>query len=220
MTVKRVILIRPGETDWNKLGRWQGWVAVPLNEHGKAQALALAKYIRNIGLSALYSSDLKRAVETAELLSERLEFAPMLDARWRERDIGKWQGMTISEIRAWYPDEYQQLQADIEGYRVPGGESRGDVKKRVLEGFNDVLAGNKGNTVGILSHTTATHMLLETIIPGYDVYAVVLGNTSVTTIARSDADNWELVTANDLSHLEGLPSGSVGELEQKDDSGN
>ncbi len=215
MTVKRVIFIRPGETDWNSLGRWQGWVASPLNEHGKAQALALAKYIRNIGLSALYSSDLQRAVETAQLLAERLEYAPILDGRWRERDIGKWQGMTISEIRAWYPGEYEQLQADIEGYRVPQGESRADVKKRVLEAFNDVLKDAKGNTVGILTHTTATHMLLEALIPGYDVYGVVLGNTSVTTIARADSGQWEVVTADDLSHLEGLPSGSVGELEQK-----
>lgn len=215
MTVKRVILIRPGETDWNKLGRWQGWVASPLNEHGKQQALALAKYIRNIGLSALYCSDLHRAVQTAELLSESLGYAPILDGRWRERDIGKWQGMTINEIRTWYPGEYEQLQANIEGYRVPSGESRADVKKRVLEGFSDVLKDDKGSTVGVLSHTTATHMLLEALIPGYDVYGVVLGNTSVTTIARVDSEKWEVVTTDDLSHLEGLPSGSVGELEEK-----
>jgi broad specificity phosphatase PhoE len=215
MTVKRVILIRPGETDWNRLGRWQGWVASPLNEHGKQQASALAKYIRNIGLSALYSSDLKRAVQTAELLGERLGYEPILDARWRERDIGKWQGMTINEIRTWYPGEYEQLQADIEGYRVPEGESRADVKKRVQEAFDDVLAEGKGSTIGILTHTTATHMLLEALIPGYDVYGVVLGNTSVTTIARADSGKWEIVTADDLSHLEGLASSSVGELEEK-----
>ena len=97
MTVRRVILIRPGETDWNRDGRWQGWVAAPLNEHGRRQAEALAKFVRNIGMRALYSSDLRRAVETAELLAERLVFEPIYDARLRERNIGAWQGLTLDE---------------------------------------------------------------------------------------------------------------------------
>jgi broad specificity phosphatase PhoE len=186
-----------------------------LNEHGRQQTSALAKYIRNIGVSALYSSDLRRAVETANLLSDRLGYAPILDARWRERDIGKWQGMTLDEIRTWHEDEYKKLQDDVAGYRVPDGESRNDVKRRVLEAFNDVLIDDRGSTVGVISHTTATHMLLEALIPGYDVYGVVLGNSSVTTIARDDDTDWRIVTANDLSHLEGLTSDSVGELEGK-----
>lgn len=215
MPVKRVILIRPGETDWNKMGRWQGCVASRLNEHGRQQALALAKYIRNIGLSALYSSDLVRAVQTAELLAERLGDKPVLDSRWRERHVGSWQGMTLDEMREWYPDEYQKLQADPENYRIPGGESRADVRKRVTAAFRDVLAEDRGSTVGIISHTTATHLLLNSLMPGYDMYGSVLGNTSVTTIALNESGQWELVTANDVAHLEGLPAGAVGELENQ-----
>lgn len=214
MAVKRVILIRPGETDWNKNERWQGFVASPLNEHGRQQALALAKYIRNIGLSALYTSDLVRALQTATILGERLGFDPIPDPRWRERDIGKWQGMTQDEMRTWYADEYQQLQDDVENYRVPGGESRADVRQRVNAAFADVLKQDKGSTVGIITHTTATHLLLDSIIPDYDVYGSVLGNTSVTTIMLNDAGVWEIVTANDIAHLEGLPTRAFGEVEQ------
>lgn len=215
MTVKRVILIRPGETAWNQVGRWQGWVANPLSDYGRAQVLSLGRYIRNIGLSALYSSDLRRAVETAEILAKQLGFEPLYDERWRERAIGEWQGMTLDEIHAWYPAQYQQLQADIENFRVPGGESRTDVKQRVTEAFKDVLSQGKGSTVGIISHTTSTHMLLRSLLPGYDLYGTVLGNSSVTTIALSDANEWELVAANDVSHLEGLTSRSVRELEEQ-----
>ena len=68
MAVERIIFIRPGETDWNKLERWQGWVAVPLNEHGRRQSEALARFLRAIGRAALYTSDLKRARQTAVLL--------------------------------------------------------------------------------------------------------------------------------------------------------
>jgi phosphoserine phosphatase len=219
MTVNRVVLIRPGETDWNRQGRWQGWVASRLNDYGRAQVLALAKYVRNIGLSALYSSDSRRAVETAEILAMQLEFRPMLDERLRERNVGAWQGMTLEEIQTWNVEAYRALQADIEHYRVPGGESRADVRKRVLEAFQRVLDDDKGNTVGIISHTTSTHMLLHSLVPGYDIYSTVLGNSAVTTIHRGEADAWEIVALNDLSHLEGLKSRSVRELEQDNDSG-
>jgi broad specificity phosphatase PhoE len=220
MTVNRVILIRPGETDWNRQRRWQGWVESQLDDFGRAQAKQLARYIRNIGMSALYASDSRRAVETAELLSSQLGFEPVYDKRWRERDIGAWQGMTLNEIRAWYPDDYRKLQADVENFRVPEGESRADVRQRVTQAFNESLAEDKGSTIGILTHTTSTHMLLDSLIAGYDIYAAVLGNTAVTTIRLGESGKWEVVALNDLSHLEGLNSASFTELEQNDDSGN
>src|SRR5215207_3081510 len=108
MTVNRIVLIRPGETDWNRIGRWQGWVATPLNPLGRRQVEKLANFIRHIGMTALYSSDLQRAVETADILAARLGFAPIYDARLRERNIGEWQGMTLDEMEAWYPEAYQQ----------------------------------------------------------------------------------------------------------------
>jgi probable phosphoglycerate mutase len=178
MTVKRVILIRPGETDWNRDGRWQGWVAAPLNEHGRRQAESLAKFVRNIGMSALYSSDLRRAVETAELLAERMGFEPIYDARMRERNIGAWQGLTLEEMRAWYSEEYQQLLADVDRFCIPGGESRAAVRARMVEAFDDILNKNQGETVGILSHTTAIRALLSHLVPDCDPNSVEVGNTS------------------------------------------
>ncbi len=213
MTVKRVILIRPGETAWNREGRWQGWVPSPLSDYGKAQALALGRYVRNIGMSALYASDLRRAVETATILASQLEFEPVFDERWRERAIGYWQGMTVDEIRSWCAVDYQKLQADVENYRMPGGEARSQVRERVNAAFKDVLQEAKGSTVGIITHTTSTHALLQTLVSNYDVYSSVLGNTSVTTIALSDSNAWEIVALNDVSHLEGLTSRFVSELE-------
>jgi broad specificity phosphatase PhoE len=219
MTVNRVILIRPGETEWNRHRRWQGWVASSLSDYGRAQALALAKYVRNIGLSALYSSDTRRAVETAKILAEQLDFEPSLDERLRERNVGAWQGMTLEEIQTWNVDDYRALQADIENFRVPGGESRADVRKRVLAAFETVLVDAKGGTVGLISHTTSTHLLLNSLVQNYDIYSTVMGNTAVTTIRRVADDAWEIVALNDVSHLEGLKSRSVRELEQDDDSG-
>jgi broad specificity phosphatase PhoE len=213
-TVKRIVFIRPGETDWNKLGRWQGWVSTPLNELGLRQARALARYVRNIGMGALYTSDLKRALQTADCLAEQLSFMPIPDARLRERGIGQWQGLTQAELRAWYPDDYATMLKDVDGYRVPGGESRADVRARVTAALNDILMAQTSETVGVLSHTTAIKILLSDLIPGYNPLDVALNNTSVTTIRRKDAA-WELVAADDVMHLENLERRAAPELETK-----
>lgn len=214
MTVKRIVFIRPGETDWNHASRWQGWVAAPLNELGLRQARSLAHYIRNIGMGALYTSDLKRALQTAECLAEQLSFAPIPDERLRERSIGSWQGLTRAEMAAWYPEEYAAMLKDVDGFRVPGGESRNDVRVRVKAAVSDILSNEQNETVGILSHTTAIKILLSDLIPGYNPLDVPLDNTSVTTIRRKE-DGWELVAVDDVSHLENLERRAARELEAK-----
>lgn len=209
--VKRVIFVRPGETEWNRLGRWQGWVAVPLSEHGRRQAQQLALYIRNIGMSALYSSDLRRAVDTAEILSEQLGFAPVYDSRLRERNIGAWQGLTLDEIRAWYPDDYARLLNAPDTFKIPGGESRLQVRERAVQAFNGILAQNPGETIGIISHTTAIHALLNDLIPDCHANEIAVSNMSVTTIAHDN--QWRLIATDDTAHLEGLETGRYPELE-------
>jgi broad specificity phosphatase PhoE len=166
-------------------------------------------------MTALYSSDLIRAVQTAEILSGTLGFAPVLDQRLRERNIGEWQGLTIDEMRAWYPDLYQQLLTDSENYRVPGGESRADVRKRMVEAFNDILKQDKGETIGVISHTTAIHALLADLIPGGTGKEVAVSNTSVTTITLGDNNAWRLVASDDVLHLEGLETQRSPELEDE-----
>jgi len=215
MAVKRVIFIRPGETDWNRQVRWQGWVASPLSDHGKRQAERLANYIRHIGMTALYTSDLKRALQTAEILSAKLGFFAIPDSRLRERNIGEWQGLTIDEMRAWYPEEYNKLLTDSQNYRVPGGESRVDVRKRMAEAFRDIMNQAQGETVGIISHTTAIHELLAELIPNNNSKEVTVSNTSVTTIARQDGGQWQLVASDDVMHLEGLATQQSPELEDE-----
>lgn len=213
--VKRVIFIRPGETEWNRLGRWQGWTASPLSAHGRAQAEKLAKFVRHIGMAALYTSDLRRAVETARILAGTLGFEPVADERLRERGVGVWQGLTVPEMRSWFPQEYEQLRQDPEHFRMEGGESRADVRARMLDAFQAAIAAGEGETIGILSHTSAIRILLSEMIPDYDPYESVIGNSSVTTIFRADEQHpWQLVIENDLSHLEGLESQSLDEIEE------
>ncbi len=222
MPLKRLVFIRSGETDWNLSGRWQGWVASPLNELGRIQMNRLANFMRHLGLSALYSSDNRRASESAEILATKLGFLPIYDERLRERSIGHFQGLTVPEIHGWYADEYRELLRDPENYQIPGGESMAQVRVRAQQAIHDILKISDKEqktelTVGVLSHTSTMHVMLKELIPGLDLADTVFSNSSVTTVVR-ESDGWRLVQANDLSHLDGLQSRHMPSDVQGDDT--
>lgn len=101
-----LLLVRHGETDWNHDGRWQGGSNTSLNETGREQARALANTLDGT-VDAIYSSDLTRARETAEILADRLRLEVHLDERIRERGFGAWEGLTTAEVEERYADEHR-----------------------------------------------------------------------------------------------------------------
>lgn len=213
MPIKRVLFIRPGETDWNKIGRQQGWVSIPLNEHGKEQAKRLSNFIRHLGLGALYSSDLRRAQETTEIIAEKLNIEPIFDSRLRERNVGQWQGLTLGEIREWCADEYEQFRERLNNFQIPGGEARFQVVDRITSAFEDIKKHDKDvANIGIVTHSIAIRTLLSQLIPEYPSGGMPLSNISVTTIALEDGE-WKMVQANDISHLEGMETKTIAEPE-------
>src|SRR3954469_644487 len=96
--MKRILLIRHGQTDWNVEGGWQAHLDEPLNATGIKQAQALAEYLRGRAISAIYSSDLLRARVTAEWIAQAIGLPVKEDQRWRELNLGVFQGLTTSEI--------------------------------------------------------------------------------------------------------------------------
>jgi broad specificity phosphatase PhoE len=216
MTVKRILFIRPGETDWNRAGKQQGVVAAPLNALGVRQAEKLGEFLRVIGVASLYVSTTRRAAQTGEIIAEKLGIMPVVDDRLRERNVGHWQGLTLAEIREWYADEYAALQVDPDGYRIPDGEARVEVLKRMNAALGDILKQASGETVAILSHTTAIKMVLNELTGNSDIRMADLTNTSVTTIARDgESDPWRMIAADDVLHLEGMEANAIIEPEDR-----
>lgn len=211
MAVKRVIFIRPGETEWNKIGRWQGAVSIPLSTVGIKQAQRLAKFVRNIGMGVIYSSNLRRAKDTATVIAEYTNTKVVYDKRLRERNMGEWQGLTTHEIQQWYRVDYQKLLSESHDFQIPNGESRQQVAKRVQSCFDDIIE-RESETIGIISHTTALRTLLARLVPDSNAYNLNFRNMSVTTIVRQDDGSWEITQLDDVSHLEGMPSDFFGEL--------
>jgi alpha-ribazole phosphatase len=148
----RLILIRHGETDWNAEGRWQGQIDVPLNENGRQHAREVAHRLVGEGIQAIYSSDLKRAVETARVLGEATGLDIHIDARLREIHQGEWQGLLVSEIQERYSQRFESRLRNPWTIAPPGGETVVQVQQRVDQALDDIVQKHPGETVAIVAH--------------------------------------------------------------------
>jgi broad specificity phosphatase PhoE len=148
----RLILIRHGETDWNVKGRYQGQADPPLNQKGVAQARQLAPKLRGVGLDALYSSPLRRALQTAQILAEALDIPLHTEPRLMEIHQGEWQTLLYTEIAARYPELFHRWQTEPWTVTIPGGENIAQVQERVYAAVDEILARQRGQCVGLVTH--------------------------------------------------------------------
>lgn len=145
-------LIRHGQTDWNLEGRYQGQSDVPLNENGLEQARSLAKQLEGNKFTAIYSSDLKRAHQTAEPISRSLGISIRLEPRLREINQGEWEGVLVEEIKARYAKLWSQRTIDPANVRPPGGETVREVATRVYAALDDIDRLFPEGRVLVVSH--------------------------------------------------------------------
>jgi broad specificity phosphatase PhoE len=174
---------------------------VPLNDIGKAQARALGEYLRGRPVSAIVSSDLARALETATLVGDALGITPTTDERLREFHLGIFAGYRRDELAALYPDKWSAFQNDRWDYVIPQGESRRTLQARVYAAWQDIVANGHGPEVALVSHGGSLSLLLLKLFgDGPDMQDLHLENTSVTTIER-DGDGWRLAEVAAAGHL-------------------
>jgi broad specificity phosphatase PhoE len=139
--VTTILLARHGETDWNRENRWQGWADPPLNESGRAQAVGLAKQLQETPFDAVYSSDLRRARDTAEIVAAPHGVPVVTDPGLREIDVGSWSGLTHAEIEERFP-----------GGERPDGETREQHLRRVLEAVERIARANPERRILLVTH--------------------------------------------------------------------
>jgi broad specificity phosphatase PhoE len=147
-------LIRHGQTDWNRAGRWQGQTpsAPPLNDTGRAQALAARDLLKSVKFSAIYSSDLLRSCQTAELIAGCLGLPITLEPRLREMNLGTWEGMLSQKIKAEFSRELVERARDPLNMRAPQGESPREVAERVIPAMVEIAAKHREKSVLIVAH--------------------------------------------------------------------
>ena len=145
-----ILLARHGQTQWNAENRWQGHADIPLDDTGREQAGALAASLAGAGIGAIWSSDLVRARETAEIVGAHLGLGVEVDRRLREVDVGEWSGLTTSEIEERYPDGLARRRAGGTGWE--SGEDYEAMGARVVAALQAIAAAHPGETVLVVSH--------------------------------------------------------------------
>lgn len=193
----RVVLVRHGETDYNRQDRWQGSASdVPLNERGRAQARAVAAALAEAfdgRVSAAYTSDLRRARETATILAARLDVPVREEPALRELSHGRWEGRTHAEVRELWPRDYAVYEADPYGTRRGGGDSYADLEERLWPALERMARSHPGQRVLAVSHGGPIRLALSRILelPLTEREALGVTNGAWFEIARV-ADEWSL----------------------------
>ncbi|WP_332897661.1 histidine phosphatase family protein [Haladaptatus sp. CMSO5] len=190
----RVLVVRHGETHWNRERRMQGWAPSQLTEAGQEQARVTGERLAaEYDISHIYASDLTRTRETTAFIRESVAAAVTFDAAWRERDLGVYQGLTYDDITERFP-EFSLQRAGLEAAaKVPdGGESIVQVRERVLGGWQELTAnGHDDDTVLVVSHGGPLYLLLGHL-QGHDIVEsymrMNLQNCAVSEIAVEDGD--------------------------------
>jgi len=207
MQATQVFLVRHGETEWNVAGKMQGHFDSPLTTVGIAQADALADGLKNQKFSALYSSDLVRAYETARRIATQNTLAIILDSRLRERNLGIFQGLAKKEIDEQFPHEYQQYTTDGANYVVPNGESGQQFFDRCVTCLTELAQKHPGECILIVTHGGVLANLFKSTVglsvTGPRRFTVL--NTSINVFSYHNGI-WMLERWGDLNHLERLHS--------------
>lgn len=197
-----LILVRHGETDWNRTGRCQGISDVVLNDNGRKQALELGLCLKGEKISAVYSSDLARAISTAEEIARHHGLTVEIDSDLREMDQGDFEGLLFTEIRERYADIMTQWRDSPETIRIPSGESLAEVQERALRVFERLCGRHDGETVVAVSHNlTITTLLCEFTgvgLSGFRSFGIQAASRSTVCLSGGKV---VVIDLNDVSHL-------------------
>lgn len=198
----RVCIIRHGETEWNVQKRIQGHTDIPLNETGRAQALAMAFNAAHQRFQAIYSSDLARALETAKALAAREDHEVRPLPQLRERHYGLFQGLTAEEGARLHPQAHAHYLARDLDYDFGSGESLRDFAARVSDGIDWLVRHHAGQTIAAVSHSGVLDVVYRraTGRPLHTPRDFAIPNCALNWF-RFDGQGWHLEAWGDRHHL-------------------
>jgi 2,3-bisphosphoglycerate-dependent phosphoglycerate mutase len=200
-----IFVVRHGETEWNLIGKQQGHDDSPLTERGIQQANALAEGLVGRGIEFVYSSDLGRAMKTAEIIGSKLELPVHTDKRLRERHLGSLQGFTKDEFQCRYPDEWTKFYSGDPDYCFPEGESARQRYKRTVCCIEDIANLHLEQTILIVAHGGVLNGLFYRAIgiPLSEPRRFSLFNAAINSFSVC-GDSWQLDTWGEIAHLKGI----------------
>ena len=198
------IFIRHGQTADNVAGILQGHRDTPLDETGRRQARLTAECLRGKTVDAIFSSDLLRAFETAQIIGEVMGVTPVSTCGLREWHLGELEGQYSKELWKSHFEIMNCFNEDMGDVPVPGGESRYTFEKRVAGCIEDIADKNIGKTVVIVTHSGTMHSIFKHIVGplAFGNLQPMCSNVSVSKAFRLADGKWRLRSWNDICHLD------------------
>ena len=197
-----IILARHGETEWNVEEIFRGRIDIELNETGIKQAKLLAEYLSGLKIDAIYSSPLKRASKTAEIIADYHKLDIEITPGLMDFNYGKWQGLPHQEVKDKYKELHNEWISSPQRVKIPAGESLDEVRERAKGMVNDVITKYKG-TVVLVSHRVVNKVLICALL-GLDnshFWNMRLDTCGITTFTYEN-EQFVLTKHNDTSYLE------------------
>ena len=197
-----MILIRHGETVWNREHRMQGHSDSPLSETGLVQVSLLAQRMSNFDFSALYCSDSGRAQHTARIVAEATGHDLIIESRLRERNFGVFEGLTGPEMQLQHAEAYARFKSRDPHYAVPGGESAQAFRDRAFTCLTEIASRHPGELVVVVTHGLVCDITYREA-KGIDLRArrdFDLVNAGINRF-RIEAGAWHAEVWGDASHL-------------------
>jgi broad specificity phosphatase PhoE len=207
-----IVLARHGETEWNVEELFRGRADVELNERGVKQAELLAEHLSELRIEAVYSSPLKRALNTAEAIARRRQLKVIVSPGLIDCDFGQWQGLQLQEVKNRYRELYRQWTESPHLVKIPGGESLDGVRERALKVVDGVIAKHHERVV-LVSHRVVNKVLICALL-GLDnshFWNIRLDTGATTTFSHQDG-RFVLLKHNDTSYLRPLPKAQRGDF--------
>lgn len=198
-----MLLVRHGQSTWNRDHKIQGQLDPPLSEEGRRQAEALGRRLAGRRLAGLYSSDLKRALETARAVGSATSLEPETAQGLREIFLGEWEGLRTEDLAERFPDAWARWTEEPDWDLVPGGEGAALFETRVVaaidaifdrHGHGDVLAVTHGGVIQVALHRVVGR-------PSHGLFPFKIQNASISVIEKR-AGRLVIAGVNDTSHLE------------------
>jgi phosphoserine phosphatase len=204
----RLLLLRHGETAWNRERRYQGWTDTPLSPEGLVQAEAAARELKEHAFAAVYASPLRRALDTAVAIAAPHGLDVETDPAFKELAFGEWEGLTLDEARARDTVLYEGWAKTPHLCSPPGGESLAQARERVLGGLDRLRAGHPDAVVCLVAHGIPVRILvLEALgLPLERIWSLHSAPTGISELEFRD-DWTALHRMNTLVHLDTVPAG-------------
>ena len=198
-----ILLARHGESDWNRTKRWQGFADRPLTELGRRQASELGERLEDTELDAIYSSDLQRARETAEVVARMKSLTVETTPDLREVDVGSWSGLTRAEAETRYPEAYARWLQGAEGW--DDGETYDQLGERVVRAIQRIAKEHASQRVLVVAHG-GTIRAIHAAALGVDVHTYrriqrVEPNATLSAVCVEDGHVTELCRTEDLDEF-------------------